>query len=60
MLIKFALPWNCWLHKQFHICLFPLQHLEILENIKRGMAPHAQLALPNEPNQGIWSYYELL
>ena len=33
---------------------------EIFENIKKGIVQHPQLALPNNFNQNIWSYYKLL
>ena len=33
---------------------------EIWESIKRGMAKHPHLPLPNDSNQDIWSYYKLL
>ena len=43
-----------------HLLLSPYLHREILENIKRGMAKHPELSLPNDPNQDIRDYYELL
>ena len=33
---------------------------EVLENIKSGMVQHPSLAIPNDSNKDIWSYYELL
>ena len=41
--------------------LFPfLTFREILENVKRNMAEHSYLAMPNDPSQDIWSYCEVL
>ena len=50
-----------WQHTHSYLFVSPIQLLEtFLENIKRGMAQHPQLALPNYPNQDIGSYYEVL
>ena len=32
----------------------------MLKNIKRDMAQHPQLALPNDPDEEIWREYELI
>ena len=32
---------------------------KVLQNIKREMALHPHLHLPNDHNEDIWSYYEL-
>ena len=41
------------------LLLFPSTCKEILENIKRAMEQHPQLALPNKLNKYIQSYSEL-
>ena len=47
-------------HAVSPLLVSPSNPTEVLENIKRCIAKHPQLALPNNPNKDIWNYYELL
>ena len=47
-------------HTVFPLLLPPSILREMLDNIERGMAQHPHLALPNDPNQDLWSYCKLL
>ena len=42
------------------LILPPSTYKRDFRNIKRDMAQDPQLPLPNDPNQDIWGYYELL
>ena len=48
------------IHSVSPLLLSPSALRKSLENIKRGMTQHPQLALSKDPNIDISSYYELL